>query len=115
MRLVKNTPGDPMRLSDSSRLRGGALSQPVSAAALSVAANTMAILLVNAMVESVSTLVSRRIVKRVLSQFEALLVNAVCAFAAYAAVYAICGFVPMGYVDGSTTLIDLIAGRASSS
>ena len=95
------------------RLRGGD-APPAAAAAVSIATNTLAILCSSAFTDaSMKSLVRHQ--RRGLSTAEKWTITALCSFAAYALIYAMCGFVPMGYVDGSKTLIDYLMFAASAS
>ena len=88
------------------RLRGGAASAPVSAAFVSITFNTVAVVVSNVLIETACAH-SKRLVHRDLTMAEKWLIIACCTFMAYMAVFLLCGFVPMGYVDGSKTVLDL--------
>lgn len=81
-------------------LRGG--DAAVHTALVSCSTNALGLVLYGVVKEA---LASRR--RRALNQWESAAETAICGFAAFLLVYFVCGFVPMGYVDGARPLIRL--------
>ena len=80
-------------------LRGG--DAAALSAVISVGSNTLAIVLMAAFMQRL---------KKDMSRSEELLYTALCGFMTYMIVYAVSGFVPMGYVAGSSPLFTRLFG-----
>ena len=81
-------------------LRGGEPA-PATAAAVSIAANTLAMMLFSAALQQWKWRWPD------LPRWKELALTVLCAFATYYLVFLLCGFVPMGFVPGATPLLRL--------
>ena len=86
------------------RFRGGGVA--VNAALVSVSANALGLMLYGAAKHALA-LDRRRGSRQVNYLMMTALEAALCGFAAYFVVYLLCGFVPMGFVEGSKPIFQL--------